>query len=43
MTLLGRESPELPSDVRFTDLEIEVLRRHAEKPPVSVRFCRRPP
>ena len=31
MTLLGRESPELPSNVLFTDLEIEVLRGHAAK------------
>lgn len=31
MTLLGRETPELPADVLFSDLEIEVLRRHAKK------------
>jgi hypothetical protein len=31
MTLLGRESPQLPSNVLFTDLEIQVLHRHAER------------
>ena len=31
MTLLGREAPELPADVLFSDIEIEVLRRHAKK------------
>jgi len=31
MTLLGREVPELPADVFFTDLEMRVLRRYAKK------------
>lgn len=31
MTLLGREAPELPADVLFSDTEIEVLRRYAKK------------
>ncbi len=31
MTLLGREMPELPADVLFSDVEIEVLRRYAKK------------
>ena len=31
MTLLGREQPELPADVLFSDLEIEVLGAIAKK------------
>lgn len=31
MTLLGRETPELPADVLFTDIEIEVLQAYAEQ------------
>lgn len=31
MTLLGRESPELPPDLLFTDMELKVLRRYAMK------------
>ncbi len=31
MTLLGREAPELPAEVFFTDLEIEVLDAYAKK------------
>ncbi len=31
MTLLGREVPNLPAEVLFTDIEIEVLRRYALK------------
>jgi len=31
MTLLGRETPELPPDVLFSDLEIKVLKAYAEK------------
>jgi hypothetical protein len=31
LTLLGREAPELPPDVLFSDLEIEVLQRYAKK------------
>jgi hypothetical protein len=38
MTLLGRECPELPADVLFSDIEIEVLRAHAVKKTLS-RSC----
>ena len=31
MTLLGRETPELPAEVLFSDLEVEVLRAYAKK------------
>jgi hypothetical protein len=31
MTLMGRECPELPAEVLFSDLEIEVLQAHAKK------------
>jgi hypothetical protein len=31
MTLLGRETPEIPADVLFTDIEIEVLQTYAEQ------------
>ena len=31
MTLLGRETPELPAEVLFTDVEIEVLNAYAKK------------
>jgi hypothetical protein len=31
MTLMGRETPELPSEVLFSDLEIKVLRAYAKK------------
>lgn len=31
MTLLGRESPELPPELLFTDIELKVLRRYAMK------------
>ena len=31
MTLLGRECPELPAEVLFSDIEIEVLSAHAVK------------
>lgn len=31
MTLLGRESPELPAQVLFSDLEIQVLQAYAKK------------
>lgn len=33
MTLLGRETPELPSEILFSDLEIEVLTAYAKKKP----------
>jgi hypothetical protein len=31
MTLMGRETPELPPEVVFSDLEIEVLKAYAKK------------
>ena len=31
MTLLGRETPELPAEVLFSDLEIEILKAYAKK------------
>lgn len=31
MTLLGRECPDLPAEVLFSDLEIEVLQAYAKK------------
>ena len=31
MTLLGRETPEMPAEVLFSDLEIEVLQAYAKK------------
>ena len=31
MTLLGRETPELPAEVLFSDLEVRVLRAYAKK------------
>ncbi|MDA2931468.1 IS4 family transposase, partial [Acidobacteria bacterium AH-259-O06] len=31
MTLLGREAPELPAEVLFSDLELQVLRAYAKK------------
>jgi hypothetical protein len=31
MTLLGRACPELPADVLFSDIELEVLSAHAVK------------
>lgn len=42
MTLLGREGPELPPDVLFSDIELEVLRAFASsrrdlKPPTTLR------
>jgi len=37
MTLLGRETPELPVEVLFSDLEIEVLNAYAKKKPSSRR------
>ena len=43
MTLLGRKTPELPADVLFSDIEIEVLRRLAKKTTETAdyrRHCR---
>ena len=31
MTLLGRETPELPPEVLFSDIELQVLRAYAKK------------
>ena len=31
LTLLGRECPQLPAEVLFCDLEIQVLKAHAKK------------
>ena len=31
MTLLGRQCPDLPADVLFSDLEVEVLQAYAKK------------
>jgi hypothetical protein len=31
MTLLGRESPDLPADILFSDLELKVLDAYAKK------------
>jgi hypothetical protein len=44
MTLLGRECPQLPAEVLFSDLEIEVLEAYAKKnespiPPGSAMPC----
>jgi len=38
MTLLGRETPELPVELLFSDLEVEVLKAYAKKNPSSRRF-----
>jgi hypothetical protein len=35
MTLMGRETPKLPPEVVFSDLEIEVLKAYAKKRPYS--------
>lgn len=40
MTLLGREQPELPADVVFSDLELEVLTAMAKKTPESAEGAR---
>jgi hypothetical protein len=31
MTLLGRETPDLPAEVLFSDIELQVLRAYAKK------------
>jgi len=36
MTLLGRETPELPADVLFSDLEVQVLQAYAKRRRLSV-------
>jgi hypothetical protein len=40
MTLLGREVPQLPAEVLFTDLEIAVLNAYAKKKPQPARRLR---
>ena len=37
MTLLGRETPELPAEVLFSDIEIEVLNAYAKKKTSNLR------
>lgn len=37
MTLMGREMPELPPEVLFSDVEIEVLRAYAKKKALTFR------
>lgn len=39
LTLLGREAPELPADVLFSDLEIEVLQAYAKKTASNDPYC----
>lgn len=39
MTLLGRQCPELPADVLFSDLEIEVLEAYAKKKESPAPCC----
>ena len=41
MTLLGREVPELPPEVLFTDLEIDVLESYAQKKTKTTPVVRR--
>lgn len=39
MTLLGRQCPDLPADVLFSDLEIEVLQAYAKKTELASPPC----
>ena len=39
LTLLGRQSPELPADLLFSDLEIEVLQAYAKKTESPDPYC----
>jgi hypothetical protein len=39
LTLLGRQAPELPADLLFSDLEIEVLQAYAKKTASNDPFC----
>ena len=39
LTLLGRHAPELPADVLFSDLEIEVLQAYAKKTASNDPYC----
>ena len=40
MTLMGRETPELPPEVIFSDVEIAVLKTYAKKKPYSTGLFR---
>ena len=37
MTLMGRQTPELPPEVQFSDIELQVLRAYAKKKPETAR------
>ena len=39
MTLLGRQCPDLPADVLFSDLEVEVLQAYAKKTVSTPPLC----
>lgn len=39
LTLLGRQAPELPADILFSDLEIEVLQAYAKKTASNDPYC----
>lgn len=39
LTLLGRQAPELPADVLFSDIEIEVLQAYAKKTASIRPYC----
>ena len=41
MTLLGRETPGLPAEVLFSDVELQTLRAYAKKKPEAARAARR--
>jgi hypothetical protein len=41
MTLLGRETPELPAEVLFSDLEVKVLSAYGKKKSYFPHFPRR--
>ena len=39
MTLLGRETPGLPAEVLFSDVELQTLRAYAKKKPEATRVA----
>lgn len=39
LTLLGRQAPDIPADVLFSDLEIEVLQAYAKKTASNDPYC----
>jgi hypothetical protein len=41
MTLLGRQTPQLPAEILFSDLEIEVLQQYVKKSPEPSEVPRR--